>query len=54
MKRNLLEFRRRSAWCWIEPMKHVFRNAAVGFGALMLSGCVAGTGYYSETYSGDL
>lgn len=26
--------------------------AAIGLGALMLSGCVAGTGYYSESYSG--
>ncbi|MEF2554348.1 hypothetical protein VQ042_24040 [Aurantimonas sp. A2-1-M11] len=33
-------------------IKSLLRHAAIGLGALMLSGCVAETGYYSETYSG--
>ena len=32
--------------------KRLLQYAAIGLGALMLTGCVAGSGYYSETYSG--
>lgn len=32
--------------------KSLLLHAAIGLGALMLGGCVAETGYYSETYSG--
>ena len=32
--------------------KRLLQYAAIGLGALMLTGCVAGSGYYNETYSG--
>jgi hypothetical protein len=32
--------------------KGLLRYAAIGLGALMLTGCVAGGGYYSETFTG--
>ena len=32
--------------------KRLLQYAAIGLGALMLTGCVAESGYYSETYSG--